>query len=60
MLVSLSSYSQFTKGQAPSRVFDRLIETLNRRGVQVTRAAIADDDREHGYNPFSHPRGYEV
>jgi hypothetical protein len=45
---------------APCRVFDRWVETLNGAGVEATQIAIADYDREHGYNPIPHPRGNEV
>jgi hypothetical protein len=44
----------------PCRVFDRWVETLNRAGVEAKQIAIADYDREHGYNPIPHPRGNEV
>jgi hypothetical protein len=44
----------------PSREFDRWVETLNRGGVAAKQIAIAEYDREHGYNPIPHPRGNEV
>jgi hypothetical protein len=44
----------------PSRVFDRWVETLRRAGVEAKQIAIAEYDREHGYNPSPHPRGNEV
>ena len=44
----------------PNSAFDRWVETLNRAGVEAKQIAIADYDREHGYNPIPHPRGSEV
>jgi hypothetical protein len=44
----------------PNSAFDRWVETLKRAGIQAKQIAIADYDREHGYNPTPHPRGSEV
>ena len=44
----------------PCGVFDRWVETLRRAGVEAKQIAIAEYDREHGYNPTPHPRGNEV
>lgn len=44
----------------PNSGFDRWVETLKRAGVEAKQIAIAEYDREHGYNPILHPRGDEV
>lgn len=44
----------------PNTAFDRWVDTLKRAGIQATQIAIADYDRERGYNPMPHPRGNEV
>jgi hypothetical protein len=44
----------------PCGVFDRWVETLKRAGIEAKQLAIAEFDREHGYNTIPHPRGNEV
>lgn len=44
----------------PNTAFDHWVDTLKRAGIQATQIAIADYDRERGYNPVLHPRGNEV
>ena len=44
----------------PNSGSDRWVETLERDGVAAKQIAIAEYDREHGYNPIPHPRGKEV
>ena len=44
----------------PNSGFDRWVETLERDGVAAKQIAIAEYDRERGYNPVPHPRGKEV
>jgi hypothetical protein len=44
----------------PNRVFDRWVESLKRAGVEAKQIAIAEYDRERGYNATPHPRGKEV
>ena len=40
----------------PNGGFDRWVETLKRAGVEAKQIAIAEYDRERGYNPIPHPR----
>jgi hypothetical protein len=44
----------------PNTGFDRWVDALKRAGIQAAQIAIADYDRERGYNPIPHPRGNEV
>jgi hypothetical protein len=44
----------------PNSVFDQWVDTLNQAGIPARQIAIAEYDRERGYNPDSHPRGDEV
>ena len=44
----------------PNTGYDRWVDTLKRAGIQATQIAIADYDRQRGYNPMPHPRGNEV
>jgi hypothetical protein len=44
----------------PGSDFDRWVETLKHAGIEAKQIAIAEYDREHGYNPTPHPRGNEV
>jgi hypothetical protein len=44
----------------PCGVFDQWVERLKRAGIEAKQIAIAEYDREHGYNPIQHPRGNEV
>jgi hypothetical protein len=44
----------------PNTGFDRWVDTLKRAGIQASQIAIADYDRERGYDPRPHPRGNEV
>jgi hypothetical protein len=44
----------------PNIAFDRWVETLKRAGVDAKQIAIAEYDRQHGYDPIPHPRGNEV
>jgi hypothetical protein len=55
----MESFEIIAAGE-PNSGFDRWVETLKRAGVQAKLIAIAEYDREHGYNPTPHPRGTEV
>jgi hypothetical protein len=44
----------------PGSDFDRWVETLKRAGIEAKQIAIAEYDRQHGYDPTPHPRGNEV
>jgi len=40
--------------------FDRMVNTLQRAGIDAKQVLIAEYDRQHGYRPKLHPRGNEV
>jgi hypothetical protein len=44
----------------PNTGLDRWVETLKRAGLEAKQIAIAEYDREHGYNAVPHPRGNEM
>jgi len=55
----MESFEIIAAGQ-PCGAFDRWVETLKRAGIEAKQIAIAEYDREQGYNPNPHPRGNEV
>jgi hypothetical protein len=48
------THLKLSRAGDPNSSFDRWVETLKRAGVEAKQIAIAENGRQHGYNPIPH------